>query len=203
MLRHAASASRYYRDTIGAARRSRHPAAVWPARPHQARAHGELEPDRDRSAHGAAGHGSAPGRRPVRRAFSRRYRAFATGGTTGERAVLVYDRDAWQSTIANVLRWLQTMGAGPGTRLVGIGTPTPLHITNQAFAELRSGRRDAPRLSVLAPLPELVRALNDYRARMVLTYPSFARRLIDEQEVGGLRCARRVSPGSAEVLRRM
>ena len=132
--------------------------------------------------------------------FLGEYRAFATGGTTGERAVIVYDRDAWQSTIANVFRWVHTMGAGPETRLVGIGAPTPLHITNQAFAELRSGRRDAPRLSVLTPLPELVSALNDYQPEMVITYPSFTRRLLEEQEAGRLQiCPKRICT-AAEVL---
>ena len=75
------------------------------------------------------------------------------------------------------------MGAGPGTRLVGIGAPTPLHITNQAFAELRSGQRDAPRLSVLTPLPELVRALNDYQPEMVLTCTGAKEKLVASTSV--------------------
>jgi hypothetical protein len=75
---------------------------------------------------------------------------------------------------------------GTETRLVGIGSPTPLHITNQAFADLRSGRRDAPRLAVLTPLPELVSALNDDQPEMMITHPWFARRLVEEQEAGRL-----------------
>jgi phenylacetate-CoA ligase len=129
-----------------------------------------------------------------------RYRAYATGGTTGERAVVVYDRPGWLQTIANMLRLLRTLGATPEARTMGIGAPTPLHITNRAFAELRGGRSDVPRLSVLTPLPELVEALNRYQPEVIFTYPSFIRRLAEEQDRGRLaiRPARFVS--TAEVL---
>jgi phenylacetate-coenzyme A ligase PaaK-like adenylate-forming protein len=52
------------------------------------------------------------------------YRAFASGGTTGERAVVIYDRTAWLDVIANVLRWVRTLGGGPECRVVGVG-PSP------------------------------------------------------------------------------
>ena len=128
------------------------------------------------------------------------YRAYATGGTTGERAIVVYDQPGWLQTIANMLRLLRTLGATPQARAVGIGAPTPLHITNRAFAELRSGRSDVPRLSVLTPLSETVAALNQYQPEIIFTYPSFIRRLAEEQDAGRLaiRPARFVS--TAEVL---
>ena len=130
----------------------------------------------------------------------REYRAFATGGTTGERAVVIYDGEAWLWTVANMMRWVNTLGAGPGTKVVGIGAPTPLHITNRAFAELQAGHSDAPRLSVLTPLPELVARLNDYQPEMIVTYPSFARRLVEEQEAGRLRIRPDRVASTAEVL---
>jgi phenylacetate-coenzyme A ligase PaaK-like adenylate-forming protein len=72
------------------------------------------------------------------------HRACASGGTTGERAVIVYDGPAWNHVVANVLRWVRVLGATPETRVVGIGAPTPLHITNRAFAELRAVVPTAP-----------------------------------------------------------
>src|SRR5215510_8703750 len=128
------------------------------------------------------------------------YRAFATGGTTGERTVVVYDGDAWLWTVANMRRWVHTLGAEPTTRAVGIGAPTPLHITNRAFAELQSGRSDAPRLSVLTPVQELVDRLNEYQPEMIFTYPSRARRLVEEQEAGRLRIHPTRIASTAEVL---
>ena len=128
------------------------------------------------------------------------YRAFATGGTTGERSIVVYDRTAWLDGMGNVLRWLRTMGAKPDSRLVGIGAPSPLHVTNRAFAELQAGRAGAPRLSVVTPVSELVDSLNAYQPEVIFTYASFARRLVEEQQAGRLR----IHPGrivsTAEVL---
>jgi len=130
------------------------------------------------------------------------YRACATGGTTGERAVIVYDRSAWTMIVANVLRWIRVTGATPETRVVGIGAPTPLHVTNRAFAELRTGRADAPHLSVTSPLPEVVESLNRYLPELFLTYPSFVRRLVEEQEAGRLRIRPTTICTSAETLSR-
>lgn len=76
--------------------------------------------------------------------FLDEYRVFATGGTTCERAIVAYDRAAWLDIMANVLRWVGIMGVGPDARLVGIGAPTPLHVTNRAFAELQAGPRRRP-----------------------------------------------------------
>jgi len=132
--------------------------------------------------------------------FRGEYRPFATGGTTGERAVVIYSREAWFDAIANVLRWARTVGAGPGTKMIGIGAPTALHITNRAFAELQSGRAGAPPLSVLTPMSDLVEQLNRYQPEVVFTYPSFARRLIEEQEAGRLRIHPRRVASTAEVL---
>jgi phenylacetate-CoA ligase len=128
------------------------------------------------------------------------YRACATSGTTGERAVVVYDRAGWHQVVANVLRFVAMAGAMPDSRLVGVGAPTPLHLTNRAAAELRAGRSDAPRLSVITPLPEVVAALNAYQPELVMTYPSFIRRLVEEQEAGSLRIHPQRLASTAEVL---
>ena len=146
MLQHAASASRYYRDAIGAAVDRGTPLSGLPVLTKRALMENwnQIVTDprvalRDVEAHLAGDRCGEP--------FLGEDRAFATGGTTGERAVLVYDRDAWQSTIANVLRWVQTMGAGPGTRLVGIGAPR--RCTSRIRRLPNCGRGDAMRLACL------------------------------------------------------
>jgi phenylacetate-CoA ligase len=128
------------------------------------------------------------------------YLVCATSGTTGERAVVVYDRAGWHQVVANILRFVAVTGASPDSRVIGVGAPTPLHLTNRAFAELRVGRTDAPRLSVTTPLPEVVGALNAYQPEVVGTYPSFIRRLVEEQEAGRLRIRPQKLSSSAEVL---
>jgi phenylacetate-CoA ligase len=128
------------------------------------------------------------------------YRVVASGGTTGERAVVVYDQPAWEAAVASVLRLLKVQGIPADARVVGIGAPTPLHMTNRLFAELRAGRADAPRLAVTTPLPDVVEALNAYQPEVLITYPSFVRRLAEEQRAGRLRIAPRQVCTAAETL---
>jgi phenylacetate-coenzyme A ligase PaaK-like adenylate-forming protein len=128
------------------------------------------------------------------------YRACATGGTTGERAVLVYDQSAWEIAAANYIRFLRAVGVVPETRFVGIGSPSPLHLSNRMFAELREGRAATPLLSVTTPLPDVVATLNAFQPEALITYPSFIRRLVEEQTDGRLRIAPRLMGSVAETL---
>jgi phenylacetate-coenzyme A ligase PaaK-like adenylate-forming protein len=115
------------------------------------------------------------------------YRVFASGGTTGRRAIMVYDDTAWDLAVANVLRGTAMMGATAQTRVLAIGAPTPLHLTSRLFAELRPGRGDAPRLAVTMATHRIVEALNGYRPELLITYPSLIRQLAAEQRSGRLR----------------
>jgi phenylacetate-CoA ligase len=128
------------------------------------------------------------------------YRAFASGGTTGQRGVFLYDRQAWDVSIANLLRWKRAVGDTPETRFITIGAPSALHITHRVSAEVRAGRPDVPNLAVTTPLPEIVAALNAYRPESLLTYPSFIRQLAEEQRAGRLQIAPLRFLSAAEVL---
>jgi phenylacetate-CoA ligase len=128
------------------------------------------------------------------------YRIVASGGTTGERGVVVYDQPAWEVAVASVLRLMKVQGISANSRVLGIGSPTPLHMTNRLFAELRAGRAEVPRLDVTTPLPEIVEALNAYQPQVLITYPSFIRRLAEEQRAGRLRIAPRQFCAAAETL---
>ena len=128
------------------------------------------------------------------------HRIVATSGTTGVRGVVVYDQPAWEVAVAGVLRCLRVQGIPPDARVLGIGAPTPLHITKRLFAELRAGRADAPRLAVTTPLRDVVEALNADQPEALITYPSFVRRLAEEQQSGRLRIAPRQFCSVAETL---
>jgi phenylacetate-CoA ligase len=128
------------------------------------------------------------------------YRVVASGGTTGMRGVVVYDQPAWEVAVASILRLMRVQGMSADTRVLGIGSPTPLHMTNRLFAELRAGRPGVPRLAVTTPLREVVEALNAYQPEALITYPSFIRRLAEEQRAGRLRIAPRQFCSAAETL---
>jgi putative adenylate-forming enzyme len=128
------------------------------------------------------------------------YHVVTSGGTTGERGVVVYDRPAWEIAVASVLRVNRMQGMTADTRVLGIGSPSALHMTKRLFAELRAGRADVPRLAVTMPVPEIVTALNSYQPEMLITYPSFICRLAEEQMAGRLRIAPRQFASAAETL---
>src|SRR6185437_4003220 len=51
----------------------------------------------------------------------------ATGGTTGERGIFVYDQAGWEIAVANLLRFQRLIGILTTTRIIGIGAPSPIH----------------------------------------------------------------------------
>jgi len=128
------------------------------------------------------------------------YRCFATGGSTGQRGLFVYDRDAWNVATANMMRMQRVVGFTPEMRGLGIGAPSPLHMSHRFSAESRAIRPGAPTLFVTSPIDEIVAELNAYQPSYLLTYPSLIRRLAEEQRAGRLRIAPKLFRSAAETL---
>jgi phenylacetate-CoA ligase len=134
------------------------------------------------------------------RPYLGRYRLFSTAGTTGLRGLFVDDLDELAVWLGTCLRGLAAWGLGPGTRLAGIGSPSPLHISNQLYAVLLAGQPSAaPRLAVTTPLPEMVAALNAFRPQALTAYPTVAAALAEEQLQGRLRIAPTLVATTSEV----
>jgi phenylacetate-coenzyme A ligase PaaK-like adenylate-forming protein len=128
------------------------------------------------------------------------YRTAATGGTTGERGIFVYDEAAWLSAIANIGRFQHVLGVRPTTRSVGITASSPIHLSARFQAELRAVRPGSPRLDLSMPVADVVATLNAYQPEAIVTYPSFIRVLAEEQLAGRLRITPVVVRSGAETL---
>ena len=128
------------------------------------------------------------------------YRVFVTGGSTGTRGIFVSGRGEFAMTMAGMLRTVVDTGIRPETRLASIGSPSPFHLSNQVFAAFRSGRDGSPRLDVTMPLGDIVGALNAYRPEAILTYPTILGLLADEQIAGRLDIAPTMLGTGSEVL---
>ncbi|HEU5361470.1 MAG TPA: hypothetical protein VFU42_09985 [Candidatus Deferrimicrobiaceae bacterium] len=128
-----------------------------------------------------------------------RYVVFATSGTTGRPALFVHDRGAAAVylALAAVRRFLPLLSARSlwsflrrGGRTASI-IATGGHFTSSVIGGL--ARRRFPRLSaknrtlsILSPLPELVRDLNGFRPVLLGSYPTALSVLARERESGGL-----------------
>jgi len=64
------------------------------------------------------------------------YRVVGSGGTTGQRSVAIYDQTAWEIALAEILYVMAVQEIGEDMRVIGIGAPTPMHMTNRVFADL-------------------------------------------------------------------
>jgi phenylacetate-CoA ligase len=129
-----------------------------------------------------------------------RYRTLTSSGSTGQRGIFVYDEAAWLNVIAVMARVQRSMGMTPQSRIVGIGAPGPIHISNRMFAERRALMPDVPRLDVTMPIEYVVNRLNDYQPESIITYPSFIRVLAREQEAGNLQIKPKMFRSAAEAL---
>lgn len=108
-----------------------------------------------------------------------------TSGTSGLRGVFALTQDEAEVWAAATLRAGVRAGIRPDARLVGIGSPSRLHLTRQLLAH-GEGAPGTPDLSTATPLPEIVAALNAYQPDALVGYPSVAGVLADEQLAGRL-----------------
>jgi phenylacetate-coenzyme A ligase PaaK-like adenylate-forming protein len=128
------------------------------------------------------------------------YRVFSTSGTSGVPGLFVYSRREFAEWVAIFVRSFARLGMTPETRIVGIGAPSALHLSQQVIAAMQAGRSGAPRVSVTTPLDQLVVSLDDYRPEVIGGYPSVIALLAEEQLRGRLSIAPRVVLTSSEVL---
>lgn len=198
-LHHAAGASAYYRETIGHLVERGAPLEEFPVltKAQLVANFDRIVTDRrlclaDIERHLAGEHAAD--------LMFGQYRTCATGGTTGVRAVMAYDQAAWDHVIANGKRCTHATGVPHGARYVGIGAPTPQHLSQRIYEVLRRDMPGAPCLHVAMPIQEIVAALNAYQPDVIGTYPSFIRQLAEEQLNGRLTISPRRFHSVAEAL---
>ena len=118
------------------------------------------------------------------------HRVMTSSGSSGRKAVFVYDRAAWAGIGAMFLRrseWTNTAPRFPRLRLAAIGGGSPTHMSQRGARTLDVGLHRLCALRVTQPLPELVARLNEFRPQALYSYPSIAGLLAVEQEAGRLR----------------
>lgn len=198
-LRHAATSSKYYRDSIGDLVSRNAPLEEFPVLTKRLLMQNfdRIVTDARLSRKLVEDHlgGDDPGS-----PLLGEYRVAATGGTTGEKGLAVFDGPAWLDAIGNTLRFQKLVGIDETTGSIAIFASSPVHISHRIGAELRAFRPPAPKLNVLMPIEDIVEALNKHQPEVISTYPSFVRELAKEAAAGRLRIRPRLVRTSAETL---
>jgi AcrR family transcriptional regulator len=81
--------------------------------------------------------------------FLGEYRIFSTAGTTGVPGLFVYSQQDFARWVSVCIRSFARLGMTPETRIVGVGAPSSLHLSQQVIAAMQAGRRR--RVSVTTP----------------------------------------------------
>lgn len=140
---------------------------------------------------------------PAHPLFLGRYRICSTSGSTGRRGFFVFDRDEWVAAIASFRRSAAWCGLDMHllfAPVAVVASTVPWHMTAQARTSLRLPWVRMERFGAAEPLETLTQRLNDFRPRLVTTYPSVGRALAKEQIEGRLAIEPRLVFTGAEVL---
>lgn len=125
-----------------------------------------------------------------------RYRVMASGGTTGRRGIFVYGRADWSLVLGGLLRWtgdyMHLPPRLPRRRIAAVVADSPLHMTARMGRSIDVGAHRLLRLDARAPLERIVAALNGFQPDALTAFASVAALLADEQTAGRLR----VAPGT-------
>jgi phenylacetate-CoA ligase len=118
------------------------------------------------------------------------HRVMTSSGSSGHKAVFVYDRAAWSGIVGMFLRrseWTDTGPRFPRLKLAMIGGGSPTHMTRRGAQTMDIGLHRLCKLSVTQPVPQLVERLNAFQPQAVYGYPSTMALLAVEQQAGRLR----------------
>ena len=120
-----------------------------------------------------------------------RYRAMATGGSTGRKGVFVADRAEWRQYLAGFFRWNHYVGLKPRLprrlRIASVAAARPLHMTYRMAASIDVGLYRVLRLEAAMPPAAMVEALNRHQPDFLYAYGSVLGLLAAEQLDGRLR----------------
>jgi phenylacetate-CoA ligase len=102
------------------------------------------------------------------------YRVMTSSGSSGRKAMFVYDRAGWRGILAMFLRRSDWVGLRPGlprTKVALIGGGAPTHMSRRGARSLDVGVHRVLSLAATQPLAELVERLNAFQPGFLNIYP--------------------------------
>ena len=133
-----------------------------------------------------------------------RYRVLSTSGTSGLKGVFAYDRSEWSIVLAAVLRWYRLAGIvlrlPRRARIATLGASDPMHVSARLPESGNIGLFQLRRLTVDMNIADMVDALDRFQPEVLLSYPSVAALLAEEQLAGRLAIAPRILSTHSELM---
>jgi phenylacetate-coenzyme A ligase PaaK-like adenylate-forming protein len=126
----------------------------------------------------------------------------ATSGSSGRKALFVYDRPAWAMLMGGFLRFNRFAGAKPSIprrKLAYIGASGGTHMSRRISSSLDVGMHRILNLSATMPMARIVDALNRFQPDLMPGFPSMVAALAEEQLAGRLRISPRIVSTSSEL----
>jgi phenylacetate-CoA ligase len=134
------------------------------------------------------------------------YHLFASGGSSGRRGMYVWDTNEIAITVAGLHRYqyrdgFQCSNGGEGFRVASIAALKPVHLSETVFAFPALPLMKSLALSALAPIDDIVTALNDYQPTHLNGYPSVISRLANHAIKGDLKISpKRILVGAEPLM---
>jgi phenylacetate-CoA ligase len=132
------------------------------------------------------------------------YVVLASGGSSGERGVFVFDRPAAVDYTLGLVRpgiaRLLAAGGPPpgGAKMALVAAGSAIHATRALPVIFSGGMLSITSIPVTQPLDDIVERLNDLQPLMLQGYPSVLGLLAEEQLAGRLRISPRTVSGGSE-----
>ncbi len=147
-------------------------------------------------------------RSAVGRPFLGHYHAWKSSGTSGIPGLFVQDAAAMATYEALVAAEVESANIDPARAVAGGGRSALVIATGDHYASITAWEHlrrafpaaDARSFSVLAPLAELVRELNEFQPAHLASYPSVLSLLAAEQRAGRLAIAPALAWSGGETL---
>jgi phenylacetate-coenzyme A ligase PaaK-like adenylate-forming protein len=132
------------------------------------------------------------------------YRVAATSGTTGRRAIFVWDPREWATVMASYSRPYAWAGIKPGPfqrrKMAVVSSRTPWHQSSVVAASAHSRFLPTLRLDATDPLSETCSKLDEFQPDGLVTYATISGALAEEQLAGRLNIRPQAVMCASEVL---
>lgn len=127
---------------------------------------------------------------PKENLFMKQYQVMSTGGSSGVKGIILYNKAEWQMALAGVLRWMSFMNVPsfkiPRVKSVDIGGDNPTHGSYRLSKSFDIGISKKMHLNANEELRVLVKKLNSFNPDFISGYSSILHQLATEQILGRL-----------------